>query len=243
MYQNGEGVEQSDEKALFWYQKATVLNSKSNVHLFDTRAYKPNFSRLSSLKGVDEYVVAESKNKEIFKREEGGDFIHTWVEIAEEAYYKYNVSLSNLKYDMEGDTLVFTVPKLNLSLPVATNSSTYKDSCKGKTGPFTVKDSSCKLPGFKGSLETLTVQKTSVLQKIGEGRKGTAYETAAKSLADNFNEFAKNNDKEIYYKNIAVVFADEPHQPRRIFNYNKNYCGKETCKEVPFGNGRIITVH
>lgn len=243
MYQNGEGVEQSDEKALFWYQKATVLNSKSNVHLFDTRAYKPNFSGLSSLKGVDEYVVAESKNTEIFKREEGGDFIHTWVEISEEAYYKYNVSLSNLKYDMEGDTLVFTVPKLNLSLPVATNSSTYKDSCKGKTGPFTVKDSSCKLPGFKGALETLTIQKTSVLQKIGEGRKGTAYETAAKSLADNFNAFAKNNDKEIYYKNIAVVFADEPHQPRRIFNFNKNYCGKETCKEVQFGNGRIITVH
>jgi TPR repeat protein len=72
MYQNGEGVEQNDEKALFWYEKATVINSKSNVHLFDTRAYKPNFSGLSSLKGVDEYVVAESKNKEIFKREEGG---------------------------------------------------------------------------------------------------------------------------------------------------------------------------
>jgi TPR repeat protein len=244
MYQNGEGVEQSDEKALFWYQKSTVINSKSNVHLFDTRAYKPNFSGLSSLKGVDEYVVAESKNTEIFQGEKRNSFIHIWVEISEEAYYKYNVALSTLRYDMEGETLVFTVPKLNLSLPVATNSSTYKDKCKGKVWPFpTAKDSSCKLPGFKEPLETLTVQKTSVLQQRGEARKETAYEMAAKSLADNFNAFAKNNDKEIFYKNIAVVFADEPHQLRRVFNYNKNYCGKELCKEVLLGNGRILTVH
>ena len=244
MYQNGEGVEQSDEKALFWYQKSTVINSKSNVHLFDTRAYKPNFSGLSSLKGVDEYVVAESKNTEIFQGEKGNSFFRIWVEISEEAYYKYNVALSNLRYDMEGETLVFTVPKLNLSLPVATNSSTYKDKCKGKVWPLpTAKDSSCKLPGFKGPLETLTVQKTSVLQQRGEARKETAYEIAAKSLADNFNEFAKNNDKEIFYKKIAVVFADEPHQPRRVFNYNKNYCGKELCKEALLGNGRILTVH
>lgn len=245
MYQNGDGVEQSNDNALFWYQKANVINSKSNVHLFDTRAYKPNFSGLSSLKGVDEYVVAESKNTEIFQGEKGGkgSFIRIWVEISEEAYYKYNVALSSLRYDMEGETLVFTVPKLNLSLPVATNSSTYKDKCRGKTGPFTVKDSSCKLPGFKEPLETLTVEKSSILQKRGEARKGTAYEIAAKTLADNFNEFAKNNDKEIYYKNIAVVFADEPHQPRRVFPYNKNYCGKETCKEVSFGNGQILAVH
>lgn len=243
MYQNGEGVEQSDEQALLWYQKATVINSKSNVHMLDTRAYKPNFSGFRSIKGVDEYVVAESKNTEIFKREEGGSFFHKWVEFSEEANYKFNVALSDLRYDMNGDTLVFTVPKVDLSLPVATDSSTYNDKCKGKTGPFTVKDSSCNLPGFKDLLEKLTVDKTSILQNRGEARKVTVYEAAAKSLADNFNEFAKNNDKDVYYKNIAVIFSDEPYQPKRKFNYNQNYCGKESCKEVLFGNGRILTVH
>ena len=244
MYQKGEGVEQSDEKALFWYQKATVISSKSNVRMFDTRTYKPNFSGFKSMKEVDEYVVAESKNIEVFRREETSSVSHIWVEFSEEAYYKYNVALSTLKYNMDGDTLLFTVPKLKLSFPVATNSFTFKDKCKGKIWPFpTAKDSSCKLPGFKEPLETLTVQKTSVLQQRGEARKETAYEMAAKSLADNFNAFAKNNDKEIFYKNIAVVFADEPHQLRRVFNYNKNYCGKELCKEVLLGNGRILTVH
>ena len=244
MYQKGEGVEQSDEKALFWYQKATVISSKSNVRMFDTRTYKPNFSGFKSMKEVDEYVVAESKNIEVFRREETSSVSHIWVEFSEEAYYKYNVALSTLKYNMDGDTLLFTVPKLKLSFPVATNSFTFKDKCKGKIWPFpTAKDSSCKLPGFKEPLETLTVQKTSVLQQRGEERKVTMYETAAKSLADHFNEFAKINDKEIFYKNIAVVFSDEPDQPRRVFNYNKNYCGKELCKEVLLGDGQILTVH
>jgi hypothetical protein len=252
MYQNGDGVEQSNDNALFWYQKSTVINSKSNVHLFDTRAYKPNFSGLSSLKGVDEYVIAESVNVENFHRESGqsvdgplGKFTvhHADVDVSEEANYKYYVALSSLKYDMIGDTLLFTVPKLNLSKPVATQSSTFKSICKQTVGLMITSNSSFEMPDCKKALTQLIQAKSNELQEKGEARKISVYEAAAKGLANNFNAFAKNNDKEIYYKNIAVVFADEPDQHRRVFNYNKNYCGKELCKEVPFGNGRIITVH
>jgi TPR repeat protein len=248
MYQNGDGVEQSNDNALFWYQKSTVINSKSNVHLFDTHAYKPNFSGLSSLKGVDEYVIATLTNKENFQQEAFDtvldvDVDHAWVDVSLEAHFKYHVALSTLKYNMDEDTLVFTVPKLNLSLPVATESSTYKYRCKQKIGPLVKTGSSFEMPVCKRAQTKLIVEMSNDLQKKGEAWKVVSYKAAAKSLADNFNEFAKNNDKEIFYKNIAVVFADEPHQPRRVFNYNKNYCGKELCKEVLLGNGRILTVH
>jgi TPR repeat protein len=252
MYQNGDGVEQSNDNALFWYQKSTVIRSKSNVHLFDTRAYKPNFSGLSSLKGVDEYVIAESVNIENFHRESGqsvdgplGKFTvhHADVDVSEEADYKYYVALRSLKYDMIGDTLLFTVPKLNLSKPVATKSSTFNSTCKQTVGTMITSNSSFEIPDCKKALTLLIQAKSDELQVKGEARKISVYETAAKGLANNFNAFAKKNDKEIYYKNIAVVFGDEPHQPRRVFNYNKNYCGRETCKEVPFGNGQILAVH
>ena len=248
MYQNGDGVEQSNDNALFWYQKSTVINSKSNVHLFDTHAYKPNFSGLSSLKGVDEYVIATLTNKENFQQEAFDtvldvDVDHAWVDVSLEAHFKYHVALSTLKYDMDEDTLVFTVPKLKLSLPVATESSTYKYRCKQKIGPLVKTGSSFEMPVCKRAQTKLIVEMSNDLQKKGEAWKVVSYEAAAKGLADNFNAFAKNNDKEIFYKNIAVVFADEHDQHRRVFNYNKNYCGKELCKEVPFGNGQILTVH
>ncbi len=69
------------------------------------------------------------------------------------------------------------------------------------------------------------------------------YDKSAKALADNFDSFAKHNNKEVFYKNIAVIFANEPSQSRRMFNYNKSFCGNEPCSvEIPFGNGRFLTI-
>ncbi len=68
------------------------------------------------------------------------------------------------------------------------------------------------------------------------------YEKSAKALADHFDSF-KHNNKEVFYKNIAVIFANKPSQSRRMFNYNKSFCGNEPCSvEIPFGNGRFLTI-
>ncbi len=84
---------------------------------------------------------------------------------------------------------------------------------------------------------------TSKLEAKGDLAMANVYEKAAKALADNFDSFAKLNNKDVFYKNIAVVFANEPSQSRRMFNYNKSFCGDQPCTlEVPFGNGRFLTI-
>lgn len=98
-------------------------------------------------------------------------------------------------------------------------------------------------PACKRANDDLNFQLTNELQKRGKTYKAIAYTDAANSLAHNFDSFAKNNDKGIYYKKIAVIFDDEIGKPRREFEINKSYCGDEPCKlEVPVGNGQILTI-
>ena len=148
------------------------------------------------------------------------------------ASFKYYVKLGELKYAIENDTLVFTVPQLYLSKPVAYDTATEKRSCN-----------SSPLINCQPTLDNLLLEITGKLEEKGNLAMTNMYEKSAKTLADNFDSFVKQNNKEVFYKNIAVIFANEPSQSRRMFNYNKSYCGDKPCSlELPVGNGRLLTI-
>ena len=211
-----------------------------NIHLLETHKYSLSFSQFISLKGTDELVISELKTAEKFDEHWVEKIPHTEMvvarvdaEISMVASFKYYVKLGELKYTIENDTLVFNVPNLYLSKPVAYDSSTVQRKCD-----------SDGLASCKGSLDRLLSGVTGNLEEKGNSEIANVYEKSAKALADNFDSFAKHN-KEVFYKNIAVIFANEPGQSksRRMFNYNKSFCGNEPCSvEIPFGNGRFLTI-
>jgi hypothetical protein len=210
-----------------------------NFHFIETYKYSSSFSQFISLKGTDEYVISELKTAEKFDDHWVKKIHNTGIvvarvdaEISMVASFKYYVKLGELKYAIENDTLVFNVPNLYLSKPVAYDSSTVQRKCDAD-GLATCKDTLDKL--IAGTTEKLEVKGNLAMTNM--------YEKSAKALADNFNSFAKNNNKEVFYKNIAVIFANEPSQSRRMFNYNKSFCGNEPCAvEIPIGNGRFLTI-
>ena len=206
-------------------------------HLIDTQRFSSSISQFISLKGADEYVIAELKSAETFnetwkKKVLGITIAHVDAEISMVASFKYHIKLGELKYTAEEDTLVFNVPNLYLSIPVAYDSSTLQRKCDADI-----------LAICKGTLDKLINDATGKLEAKGNSEMVNIYEKAAKALADHFDSFIKNNNKYVFYKNIAVVFANEPSQSRRIFNYNKSFCGDQPCAlEMPFGNGRFLTI-
>jgi hypothetical protein len=210
-----------------------------NFHFLETDKYSSSFSQFISLKGTDEYVISELKTAEKFDDHWVKKIPHTGIvvarvdaEITMVASFKYYVKLGELKYTIENDTLVFNVPNLYLSKPVAYDSSTLQRKCD-----------SDGLATCKGTLDSLITGSTGKLEVKGNLEMANVYEKSAKALADNFDSFAKHNNKEVFYKNIAVIFANEPSQSRRMFNYNKSFCGNEPCAlEIPFGNGRFLTI-
>ena len=115
--------------------------------------------------------------------------------------------MGELKYTIEDDTLIFNVPKLYLSTPVAYDSSTIQRKCD--TGGFAI---------CKGTQDGLLTGVTEKLEVKGNLALASMYDKSAKTLADNFNSFAKKNNY-VVYNYIAVVFANEPGQSRHIFNY------------------------
>ena len=208
-------------------------------HLIDTQRFSSSFSHFISLKGADEFVISELKTAAKFEDHWRRPIASTGIVVAKVdadismvASFKYYVKLSELKYTIENDTLVFNVPNLYLSKPVAYDSSTIKIKCDADGF------ASCE-----GSRERLMTGVTSKLEAKGDLYMANVYEKSAKALAENFDSFAKHNNKDVFYKNIAVVFANEPSQSRRMFNYNKSFCGNQPCAlEMPFGNGRFLTI-
>lgn len=208
----------------------------NTFNVIETERYNSSFSQFISLKGTDEFVISVLDTTEInetdwVKKILGIPFASVDAEIKLVASYKYYIKLSELKYSIEDDTIVFNVPSLYLSTPVAFDSSTLQRKCDSD--------------GFatcKGSLNNLTKEITGKLEVKGNAHMSTMYDKSAKTLADNFNSFAKQNN-DVDYNNIAVVFANEPSQSRHIFNYNKNDCGNEPCSlPVPISsNGFLLT--
>ena len=209
------------------------------ISFIEAREYTTNFSQFVSLRGVDEYVVNELRTNENFHRESEKILWHdipigrAVADISLIASFKYFVKLRELKYEIEGDTLVVNVPSIYLSTPVAYDSATVKNNCNAST-PFV---------DCKPTINILMSEVTGKLAEQGKAQMALVFDKAAKALADNLDMLAKNNEKVIFYKNIAVVFANEAGQSQRMFNYNKSLCGEGPCKlEIPFGNDRFLTI-
>ena len=105
--------------------------------LFENRELDTHVSQFIALKGGDEYVIAELVTTEHLHRESGKHLKyldipiqHADLDVSLRAHFKYHIKLSELEYSMADDTLVFTVPKLYLSTPVAFESSTFKPDCR-----------------------------------------------------------------------------------------------------------------
>jgi hypothetical protein len=227
-------------KALILVLIIGVVIYKFNVFRFiETREYTTNFSQFVSLRGVDEYVVNELRTNENFHRESEKILWHdiplgrAVADISLIASFKYFVKLRELKYEIEGDTLVVNVPSIYLSTPVAYDSATVKNNCNAST-PFV---------DCKPTINILMSEVTGKLAEQGKAQMALVFDKAAKALAYNLDMLAKNNERAIFYKNIAVVFANEAGQSQRMFNYNKSLCGEGPCKlEIPFGNDRFLTI-
>jgi len=202
--------------SVFLYEKTSVLDTKEQV--------QKNISKFIQIRGVDELVVTEIKNNENFSNSSctaGRVWLTNWcmgrgnVNVSFDAHYKYHVKLGELKYTVEDDTLVFRVPDLYLSKPVGYDNLATDCNTSGLGSCGEVYGS--LLPNISGYLD-------------GKGMLGlqNARENAAKSLADNFFEFAKNNNA-LFFKKIAVVFVNENAKSSRDFNYSAGYCGGNAC--------------
>ena len=211
-----------------------------SLRLLDTKVYTSNTSEWISLKGKDEFVITELKTRQTFDKHKDIKISHTEIvtgsinsSISLYATFKYFIKLAQLKYTIEGDTLVFHIHQVYLSTPVAYDSATLEKSC-----------TTTRIAVCGNSLDNLEKQVTAILEEKGNQHLTSVYEKAAKSLADNFDAFIKNNNKDILYKNIAVIFDNEPSRSEHKFKYNKSYCGNDPCKfELPLSNGRILTIH
>ncbi len=204
----------------------------------DTNSYTSDTSEWISLKGKDEFIISELKTTETIEKVEvikvaGIETGRTHSSISLVATFKYHIRLTELKYALEGDTLVFHIPNLYLLTPVGYDTATLKRICI-PTGIAICGD----------SLLNLEKEISPKLQIKGNQHLNSVYETSAKSLANDFDAFIKNNNKDILYKNITVIFDNEPNASKRMFNYNKSYCGNEPCTiETPLSNGSILTIH
>jgi hypothetical protein len=186
--------------------------------IFENRELASHVSQFIALKGGDEYVIAELVTTEHLHRESGKHlkFLdipiqHADLAVSLQVHFKYYIKLSELEYSMTDDTLVFTVPKLYLSTPVAFESSTFKPDCQASLF------SNCKKIGSKMMSEL-----SKDLEEKGLSELPVVYEKVAKALADNFDDFVRNNENIVFHRNIAVVFSDEAGPSQRLFSYDKN---------------------
>ena len=186
--------------------------------IFENRELASHVSQFIALKGGDEYVIAEMVTTEHLHRESGKHLKyldipiqHADLAVSMQVHFKYYIKLSELEYSMADDTLVFTVPKLYLSTPVGFESSTFKPDCQASFF------SNCKKISVKMMSEL-----SKDLEEKGLSELPVVYEKAAKALADNFDDFVRNNENVVFHRNIAVVFSDEAGPSQRLFSYDKN---------------------
>ena len=161
-----------------------------------------NITKFIQIKGMDELVITEITGNENYSDSACTKYISTFgigcvgrgsVNVVFDAHYKYYVKLDELKYTIEDDTLIFKVPDLYLSKPVGYDNQSVRcdttifGSCGEPYGELLP-----KIPKY--------------LEEKGKLGLQNAYENAAKSLADNFFEFAKNNNA-LFFKKISVIFC------------------------------------
>ncbi|MDD2723420.1 MAG: hypothetical protein PHH59_05260 [Methylovulum sp.] len=209
------------------------------LSLINTQEVTKSFSQFVAISGEDEFVVAKLITNEEFTIEKytnlmGFPIGDSSVTLSLVANYKYFVNLSGLKLDIENDTVVIHVPKLDLSVPVAFDFSTVRESWR----EFLF------APDHKILLDQLRREVTAKLAIKGKSQINAVYDKAAKALADNFNRHFSENGYGGYYKSIVVVFASERSPSRRQFNYANSLCGKEACSlEIGLGKGLIFSIH
>lgn len=208
------------------YDKVVIFDPKSEL--------SRNMTKLIQIHGLDEMVIAEIVNHEQFSESLCTGYIFDWcvgratATVELDSHYKYAINLSNLSYHVEDDTIVFNVPHLNLSLPVGF--SNQVSDCNDDLL------SSCKQP-----YATLLSNVPIYLEQKGVNGIGTAYESAARSLAEIFFQFAEKNHAR-FFKKIAVIFDDENGKSRRDFSFNKSFCGQDSdCNaELKLGDLNLI---
>jgi hypothetical protein len=208
------------------------------LSLINTHEISNSFSQFVELKEVDEYVVAQLVNNEDFEIEKYNDVMgfpvgDTNVKLSLVAHYKYFVKLAELTHHIDNGTVFIHVPKLYLSLPVAFEFSTVRESwSKFLFGP-----------DGKELLDQLKKEVSGKLILKGRSQVGVVYDKAAKALADNFNNYFNANGYRSHYKNIEVTFSSERSQSHRQFSYHNGFCGKEKCSlELDLGKGLIFTL-
>lgn len=179
---------------------------------------KESVSQFVTQYGRDEYVIASRQTNEKFSITQFGIFKDTDADISLVAHYKFYIKLAELKYHVENGVVFVEIPRLYLSTPVAFNFDTVREECNGLFGL------ECK-----GLFEQLKQDISSDLVSKGLHQIPTMYDTAAKSLADNLNNYFTANGQHYYYKSIVVNFIAEGSKSHRQFNYNTDFCQTQPC--------------
>jgi len=217
----------------------TWLFIHGKLSLINTQEVSKSLSQFVAISGEDEFVVAKLITNEEFTIEKYNNLMgfpigDSSVKLSLVANYKYFVNLSGLKLDIENDTVVIHAPKLDLSLPVAFDFSTVRESWRRFLFA----------PDHKMLLDQLRSEVTTELAKKGQSHVNAVYDKAAKALADNFNRHFSENGYGGYYKSIVVIFASDRSPSRRQFNYAHSLCGKEECSlEIGLGKGLFFSIH
>ena len=185
----------------------------------DTReTVQESFSQFIAQYGTDEYVVASQKTNETFVATTEFGLFDIDAEISLVAYYKFHIKMAELKYHVENGVVFVEIPRLYLSTPVAFNFDTVHEKCNGLLGLKCEK-----------LLQQLKQNVSSDLVGKGLHQIPSLYNIAAKSLADNLNNYFAANGHNYYYKSIVISFIAEGSKSQRQFNYNTDFCEKEPC--------------
>jgi hypothetical protein len=207
--------------------------------LVNTQEVDKSFSQFISMKGADEYVIAQLETNEEFSVEKfnhvmGFPIGDTNAKLSLVANYKYYVKLAELTHHIQDGIVYIDVPKLYLSTPVAFEFSSVQES----TAKFMFGVDE------KALLDQLKSEASEKLRVKGQSQVGVMYDKAAKALADNFNNYFKANGFGGNYKDIVVTFANEGSTSNRQFKYNKSYCGEKPCRlALNLGKGLILKIN
>ncbi len=209
---------------------------RGSFAIFNRTSMASSFSQFVSLEGADEYVIAKFTSNETFNRHEyeylfGFPVGDTRVSLSLVANYKYYVKLAELTQTLEGDTLFIQAPRLYLSKPVAFELSSVR--LNEQVVAFG--------PDYQQLTDKLKQDSSTELAIKGRLHTAVVYDSAAKALAENFNNYFKTNNMQNYYKDIVIIFKDETAQSIRRFTLNNGFCDPIPCiLEFDLGDGNIF---
>ncbi len=201
------------------------LAYQSVPRLLSTQQFQSAFTQLHYIAKADEYIVVEESNSVSLGLEATRLFMERWpigegqAELAVSATFKYFVRLSELRYQLNARVLELRVPALYLSTPVAFDSASIRNRTSSTwLGPS---DDTMRDELLKQVSDTLRLQ--------GKMQMDNVRDKAAQSLAENLNQFFRNNDASGYYDQLKVVFEDDEQQLVRSFQFENSFCGEAPC--------------